>query len=139
MNELSLDTKRCYVLGLGCERATPTEEVLALVRQALDLTGIEPGQLAGLASIDSRNGEPALQAVAALFDIPAIFFDPATLERETPRISNPSAVVFARVGCHGVAESAAMAAIGVDAELVLPKIKSAHATAAIACALLQKD
>jgi cobalt-precorrin 5A hydrolase len=65
---------------------------------------------------------------------------PQTLERETPRIKNPSAVVFARVGCHGVAESAAMAAMSaLDAELVLPKIKSAHATAAIARILLQKE
>jgi cobalamin biosynthesis protein CbiG len=139
MTDLSFDTTRRYVLGLGCERATPADEVLALVQQALDLAGLGPGQLVAIASIDSRRAEPALQTVAARLDVPALFFDAATLERETPRITNPSALVFARVGCHGVAESAALAAIGADAELLLPKIKSAHATAAIAQALLQKD
>ena len=44
--------------------------------------------------------------------MPARFFDAATLERETPRLRNPSDVVFAEVGCHGVAEGAAMAAAG---------------------------
>ncbi|MFB2606402.1 cobalamin biosynthesis protein, partial [Rhizobium phaseoli] len=67
-----------------------------------------------------------------------VFFNAARLEQETPRLKNPSAIVFARVGCHGVAESAALAAIGADAELVLGKIKSAHATAAIARIGLQK-
>lgn len=138
MTDPSFDTTRRYVLGLGCERDTPAAEVLALAREALDIAGITPGQLAGVASIDSRSGEPALWAVAASFEVTGIFFDAATLERETPRLKSPSALVYARVGCHGVAESAALAAIGPDAELVLPKIKSAHATAAIAQAPLQK-
>ncbi len=80
-----------------------------------------------------------MAVVAARLAIPMLFFDAATLEKETPRIANPSDVVFARVGCHGVAESAALAAIGPEAELVLEKIKSAHATAAIARALLRKE
>lgn len=128
-----------YVLGLGCERGADADEVLALALQALGMADIEPEQLAGIASIDGRRKEPAILAVADHLDVAAVFFDAETLERETPRIKNPSAVVFARVGCHGVAESAAMAAVGPTAELFLPKIKSAHATAAIARILLQKQ
>ena len=139
MTALSFDTTRRYVLGLDCERATSADEVMALVASALEMAGAEPGQVAGLASIDSRRDEPAMVVVAARLAVPVVFFDAETLERETPRIKNPSDVVFARVGCHGVAESAALAAIGPDAELVLPKIKSAHATAAIARALLRKE
>lgn len=126
------------MLGVGCERGTPSAEVLALAGEALIAAGIGRAELAAIASIDSRRQEAAILAVSAHFAAPAVFFDALRLEQETPRLKNPSAIVFARVGCHGVAESAALAAIGADAELVLGKIKSAHATAAIARIGLQK-
>ncbi|ANL47180.1 cobalamin biosynthesis protein [Rhizobium phaseoli] len=138
MSDISFDGARRYVLGLGCERGTPPAEVLALANEALKAAGFGGPELAAIASIDSRGQEAAVLAVAAHFAVPAVFFDAARLEQETPRLKNPSAIVFARVGCHGVAESAALAAIGADAELVLGKIKSAHATAAIARIGLQK-
>ncbi|MBB5662824.1 cobalt-precorrin 5A hydrolase/precorrin-3B C17-methyltransferase [Rhizobium leguminosarum] len=139
MSDISFDTARRHVLGLGCERGTPSAEVLALAIAALDAAGIGGAELAAIASIDSRRQEAAILAVAEHFTVPALFFDAPRLEAETPRLKNPSEIVFARVGCHGVAESAALAAIGPDAELLLGKIKSAHATAAIARIGLQKD
>jgi len=39
--------------------------------------------------------------------------DAATLEAQSSRLKNPSKVVFAHTGCHGVAEGAALAAAGV--------------------------
>ena len=39
------------------------------------------------------------------------------------RTENPSDVVFAEVGTHGVAENAALAAAGPSAGLAYPKIK----------------
>lgn len=139
MTSLHLDSNRRYVLGLGCERGTAPADVLELALSALRAAGADALQLAGVASIDSRRDEPAILAVAAHFAVPAIFFDAETLERETPRIKSPSDIVFARVGCHGVAEPASLAAIGRQAELIVPKIKSAHATAAVACIRLQKE
>lgn len=126
------------MLGLGCERGTLPAEMLALAIAALDAAGIAAAELAAIASIDSRRQEPAILAVAAHFSVPAVFFDAPRLEEETPRLKNPSAIVFARVGCHGVAEAAALAAAGLDAELAVAKIKSAHATAAVARSGLQK-
>jgi cobalt-precorrin 5A hydrolase/precorrin-3B C17-methyltransferase len=130
---------RRYVLGLGCERGTSVEEVHDLAVAALAKAGVAAEELAAVASIETRSQEPAILAVAAKFAVPSIFFDAASLERETPRIKNPSATVFAHTGCHGVAEPAALAAIGPAAELTLPKLRSAHATAAIARILLQKQ
>ncbi|MBA5804142.1 MULTISPECIES: cobalamin biosynthesis protein [Rhizobium] len=138
MSDISFDTARLHVLGLGCERGTSPAEVLALAIEALDVAGIGAAELAAIASIDSRRLEPAILAVAAHFSVPAVFFDAPRLEEETPRLANPSAFVFARVGCHGVAEAAALAAAGPDAELAVAKIKSAHATAAVARSGLQK-
>lgn len=126
------------MLGLGCERGTLAVEVMALAVKALEAAGIGVAQLAAIASIDSRREESAILAIAAHFSVPAMFFDAARLEEETPRLKNPSEIVFARVGCHGVAEAAALAALGAEAELLLGKIKSRHATAAVARIGLQK-
>ncbi|WP_184394021.1 cobalamin biosynthesis protein [Rhizobium sp. BK650] len=138
MSDITIDETKRHVLGLGCERGTPDSEVMALAVEALKAVGISGAELAAVASIDSRSKEAAILAVAAHFSVPAAYFDAARLEEETPRLKNPSTVVFARVGCHGVAEAAALAALGADAELLLGKIKSRHATAAVARIGLQK-
>src|SRR3546814_1114385 len=72
--------------------------------------------------------------LARWLDVPLRFFDAATLEAETPRLANPSDVVFAEVGAHGVSEAAALAAAGPDATLLVPKHKSQRATCAVALA-----
>ncbi|MDX1400501.1 MAG: precorrin-3B C(17)-methyltransferase, partial [Kiloniellales bacterium] len=56
------------------------------------------------------------------------------LEAERARLATPSELVFREVGCHGVAEGAALAAVGGDGELILPKRKSRRATCAIGLA-----
>jgi cobalt-precorrin 5A hydrolase len=121
-----------FVIGMGCESGASVADLLPLAARALQEAGIEPRLLTALASIDSKAHEPAILAVAAHYAVPTQFFDAPTLERETPRLQNPSDLVFARVGCHGVAEAAALAAAGPAGLLVLPKRKSAFATVAIA-------
>ncbi len=123
---------KTLVLGVGCERHASTDEAIALAERALAAGGLARESLAAVASIDVKADEAAVHAVAAHFGVPARFFDAATLEAETPRLKNPSDIVFAEVGCHGVAEGAALAAVGPDGQLVVEKIKSKGATAAIA-------
>ncbi|MEM7215755.1 MAG: precorrin-3B C(17)-methyltransferase [Pseudomonadota bacterium] len=121
-----------HVIGIGCERGTSAEEVVGLVDRVLEESKIAKGAIAGIASIDVKADEPAIQAVADYLSVSARFLDAATLEMETPRLANPSEIVFTEVGCHGVAEGAALAATGPDSELVVPKEKSNRATVAIA-------
>lgn len=123
---------KTLVLGMGCERNASAEESIALAEQALDQGGFSRDSLAAVCSIDLKADEAAIHAVAAHFGVPARFFTAEALEAEAPRLKNPSEVVFAEVGCHGVAEGAALAAVGVSGELVVEKIKSKGATAAIA-------
>lgn len=119
-------------VGVGCERGTPADEVAALVRAALAAAGLAPAAVGLVASLDLKMDEPAVQALAADLGVPARFFDAATLEAETPRLATPSDVVFAEVGCHGVAEAAALAAVGPAGHLLLPKHKGPRATVAVA-------
>ncbi len=120
------------VLGLGCERGADAYELIALAETAMIASGLSANALACVASIDLKADEPAIHAVAKHFGIPARFFDVKTLARQKPRLANPSDVVFAEVGCHGVAEGAALAAAGKDSLLIVDKQKSQRATCAIA-------
>ncbi|MGV8936871.1 MAG: precorrin-3B C(17)-methyltransferase [Allorhizobium sp.] len=125
---------KTLVLGMGCERNCDRAEAIALAEQALSRGGFARQSLAAVASLDLKADETAVHAVADHFGVPARFFDAATLEAQAPRLKNPSEVVFAEVGCHGVAEGAALACVGEDGVLAVEKIKSKGATAAIAIA-----
>ena len=117
-----------HVLGLGCARNADPEEMWEHVSATLAEAQIAPGAVACVATIDIKADEPAMNVVAARLGVPLRLFSAAELEAQTPHLANPSDVVFAEVGCHGVAEGAALAAGGV---LVVEKRKTATTTCAV--------
>lgn len=119
-------------LGVGCERGCDPDELWNLACATLAEADLAPESVACVVSLDLKADEPAVHAVAARLGVPARFFGAPRLEAETPRLANPSDVVFREVGCHGVAEGAALAAAGPAAVLVAPKHRSARATCAVA-------
>lgn len=119
-------------LGLGCERGATPEEAVALATETLAARGIAAGALACVASIDLKEDEDAVHATAAAFGVPVRFFSAAQLEALTPRLANPSVAVFRAVGCHGVAEGAALAVSGPGGRLVVEKTRSKRVTVALA-------
>jgi cobalt-precorrin 5A hydrolase/precorrin-3B C17-methyltransferase len=120
------------VMGLGCERNAEPADVIALAENCLSQHGLSPLSLAAVASIDLKSDESAIHQAALHFGVPARFFSTPELDRETPRLKNPSAIVAKEVGVPGVAEAAALAAAGPDCELVVEKTRSTRATCAIA-------
>ncbi len=124
--------QQTHVLGLGCARNADAAEMWAHVSETLHAHNIAPGAIACVATIDLKADEPAIIATAKRLGVPLRLFTPAELEAETPRLANPSDVVFAEVGCHGVSEGAALAAAGRDATLAIPKSKTTTTTCAIA-------
>jgi cobalt-precorrin 5A hydrolase/precorrin-3B C17-methyltransferase len=121
-------------LGVGCARNCPPEELRALVQGLLAEAALAPGAIRGLFTLDLKADEPAVLALARGLGLPLRLFDAAALEALTPRLATPSAAVFAEVGCHGVAEAAALAGAGEAAVLWYPKRKTGSATAALALA-----
>jgi cobalt-precorrin 5A hydrolase / precorrin-3B C17-methyltransferase len=120
------------VLGLGCERLAEEAEVRRLVEDSLAKANIAKEAIACVASIALKAAEPAIHAAATRLGVPTRFFDADRLERETPRLKNPSDLVYRETGCHGVAEGAALAGVGADGALTLPKQRSQRATCALA-------
>jgi cobalt-precorrin 5A hydrolase/precorrin-3B C17-methyltransferase len=120
------------VVGVGCERDCDPSELRDLVYQTLADAGLALQSVTAVVSIDVKADEPAVNVTADSLGVPARFFSAVQLEAETPRIENPSDIVFREVGTHGVSESAALAAVGPKGSLIVAKCKSRRATCAIA-------
>jgi len=123
---------RRLALGVGCRRGASAAELEALVHRTLAAHTLEGAAIALLCSIDTKADEPAVQTLARRLEVPTRFYSAKRLERETPRLASPSDAVFRMVGCHGVAESAALAAAGAGGALLVPKQSSRRATCALA-------
>ncbi|NKW80042.1 cobalamin biosynthesis protein [Ochrobactrum pecoris] len=108
------------------------DELLALAEQVLSRSpGSRPD---AIATLSTKRGDPIWTELAAHYECALCFFDAERLEQETPRLKNPSEAVFRSVGCHGVAEAAALAAAGANGFLAVGKTVSGRATAALAVA-----
>ena len=124
--------RQCLALGVGCARGCDPDEIIALVHKTLSEAGRSPYEVAGVWSVDVKADEAAVHALASNLGVTAKFYSATDLDAQTPRLANPSDVVFAEVGCHGVAEGAALAAAGKSAGLLIEKAKTANATCAAA-------
>jgi len=119
-----------YALGLGCARGCSIEEMWSLVSKCLLDSNIAEGSISCIGSLDLKGDEPAIIETALRLGVPFRVFNASELEAMTPKLANPSSIVFSEVGCHGVSEAAALALS--NGELVLEKKKTLNATCAIA-------
>ncbi|WP_066707925.1 precorrin-3B C(17)-methyltransferase [Celeribacter ethanolicus] len=117
-----------YALGVGCARNADPEELWQNVSDMLSDQEVALGAIASVNTIDLKADEPAMNVLATRLGVPLRLFTAAELEMQADRLANPSEVVFAEVGCHGVAEGAALAAGGT---LFAEKRKTANTTCAL--------
>ncbi|MFF0729314.1 precorrin-3B C(17)-methyltransferase [Streptomyces sp. NPDC004134] len=113
------------IAGVGASRGVAEDEVLGLIRDALDGAGLSPRSVAALATVDAKAGEPGLLAAADRLGVPLRTFPAAELAAVD--VPTPSAAPLAAVGTPSVAEAAALTAAGPGAELLVPKRKSTPA------------
>lgn len=120
------------VLGVGTSRHCRPAELRSLVRRTLRAAKLAEGAIAAVVSLDLKMDEPAVTQLAEGLGVPARFFTTDELLRQTPRLASPSPATFRATGCYGVAEGAALAAVGKAGALVVAKRKSGNATCAVA-------
>ncbi len=130
-------THPLLIAGMGCERNCPLEPLLQLVDQTLAEHGLGRQDLRAIASIELKQDEQGLHALAAQLGVPIVFYPAAVLRDYGDRLSRKSDIVFRATGCYGVAEAAALAHAerlisGWPAELIIPKHKNPKATFAVA-------
>jgi len=125
---------KILTLGVGGERGVAAEELIGLVEDTLTRHRLAKASLVVIASIDLKEDEAAIHALARHLGLPVRVFTASELNDQAPRLKTPSAVVMAEVGCPGVAEGAALAAAGPESRLIIAKTKSKRATCAVALA-----
>jgi cobalt-precorrin 5A hydrolase / precorrin-3B C17-methyltransferase len=115
------------VVGVGSSRGVTADEVLGLVDAALAEAGLSPRSVAHLATVDVKANEAGIVEAAARRGWRLVTHPAERLAAVD--VPHPSAAALAAVGTASVAEAAAV----VEAvALVVPKRKSAMATAAVA-------
>ena len=67
------------VVGLGCQRGCDVDTLLGLFDSALAEGGVERQRVTALASIDRKQNEPGLLALARLLDLPLQCFSAGQL------------------------------------------------------------
>ncbi|MCA0433941.1 MAG: precorrin-3B C(17)-methyltransferase [Proteobacteria bacterium] len=121
-------------VGIGCERGTDPAEVKMLLENTLASHNIAAQSIWQYGSIDLKEDEPAITQFGNVQ-----FFSAEQLKAQSPRLTAPSEIVEKEVGTPGVAEAAALALVGAEGKLIVPKTKSKRATIAIAEARRHED
>jgi len=130
------ESPQVFWVGMGCRTDCSFEELRELLFRVLAQHSLPQSGMQGLASIEQKAGEPGLAALAKALDLPLQGFSSEQLSRYEGLLSIRSARSFARTGCHGVAESAALAMAHAHAgawpRLHVSREQSSAATVAIA-------
>jgi cobalt-precorrin 5A hydrolase len=118
------------VAGVGCNRGTDSDEIYHHLMGVLKASRLASTSLTHLASIDVKQDEAGLIAVAESLKLPLKFFKREQLNH-AKGVQNPSAVVKKYVGVKSVCEAAAILA-SQNGRLIVPKQSSKNVTVAIA-------
>jgi cobalt-precorrin 5A hydrolase len=121
---------RNLVLGIGCNRGTPVDEIDEFVTTHLKRIFVSLKSVRCIASAVAKQDETGLIAFAERYGIPLEFFESEELNRVACP-SPPSEHARAAIGAVGVAEPAALLASG-GGRLMLQKVKSGNVTLAVA-------
>lgn len=117
------------VVGVGCNRNTPEEEIKEAVLNTLIKHNLSPLSLSALATVASKGSEEGLVSFAEKHRLPLRLFSPAELNR-VPGIKESEAARKA-LGARAVAEPAALLAAGA-AGLLVEKQRIGAVTVAVA-------
>ena len=120
---------RSLVLGLGCNRGTPAEELEAMVLRTLAELRLSLYSVRNVATAGIKGDEAGLLALCAKYGWELVLYSPEQLNTIVP--DHPSEAVFRATGAYGVCEPAALLSSGADS-LLLCKQKSGNATIAVA-------
>jgi cobalt-precorrin 5A hydrolase len=119
-----------FVLGVGCRRGVPCEEIEALFQELCKTRGLPASCLREVATVSLKADEPGLREFSNQHGVPLRCFTIEELSEVTD-LPTPSAQVRAKIGINGVAEPAAMLAAG-SSTLLVPKFRGKRVTMALA-------
>jgi cobalt-precorrin 5A hydrolase len=122
---------RSLIAGVGCHKGAPAEEILDFLQETFRQAGLSLHSLKALATIAAKKDEPGLVEAARRLHVELLWFTAEELEKVP--VPHPSAQAARHVGAKSVSEAAALKAG--QGELLVPKMKSANVTVAVARAV----
>lgn len=127
--------------GIGCRGGCSGEEIAGLVRALFDEAALDHASRASIliAAPERKRAEPGVTEAAATLGLALRFIPDADLAAAQDRTVTRSARVEAAVGIASVAEAAALAAVGPDSRLLVPRRSTSRATAALAISQTPED
>ncbi len=109
-------------LGLGCDRGTSLETIETAIDKALQSADLNREAICQFATIDKKNDEVALLALAEKYHKPLHFYPAEALAKVD--VPSPSEVVMKYMGTPSVSEAAALLAANTQmTDLVVEKFK----------------
>lgn len=120
------------VAGVGCRTGASARDVEAAIASARDRAGVTPQALSVIATAVAKAREPGIAAAAFARGVTLVVVPQADLEAAGARVMTRSERVAALMGVPSIAEAAALAAAGSDAQLVGPRIALGPVTCALA-------
>jgi precorrin-4 C11-methyltransferase len=120
----------CLVVGVGCNRGTPANEILQNIQAALAGAGLSITAIKTIATIEDKADEIGLLELCGRQGWPLKIISRADIAA-VENLPNPSAWAQKALGVPGVAEPAALLAAGA-AELLVEKVKYPNVTVAVA-------
>lgn len=127
--EFLLLRPRNLVVGIGCNRGTPMEEMRNLLESVFQKYGLSLRSVRNLASVDLKSGEPGMIRLAEYLERPIHFYPKEELRKVC--VPTPSRRVAHHIGVESVCEAAAVLSARNPSLLVL-KQKSPNVTLAVA-------
>ena len=122
---------RQYALGIGCRQGKTRGEIMEVLDDVLKETGIEAGEIFGIASIDIKKDEQGIIELSEALRVPFSTFTSEELN-SVPGTFNESEFVREKTGVGNVCERAAIALCEGKGVLVAEKYAKNGITAAIA-------
>ncbi len=120
------------VAGIGCRKGCGADEIVALIEQAVRDAGIANCRFTALAAPRFKQDEPGPRGAAERMNLPLLLIEDAAMRAAEPQCATRSVTALEATGFASVAEAAALAAVGPEGRLVLPRIASNMATCALA-------
>jgi cobalt-precorrin 5A hydrolase len=119
------------VAGVGCRAGASAAEVEAAITIALAGAGLKPEVLGMIATSAAKAAEPGIVDAASQRGVKFVVVPQAEFEAAGLRVVTRSERVLALTGVPSVSEAAALAAGGLDARLIAPRVAVGPATCAL--------
>lgn len=125
---------REYALGIGCRQGKTRQEIMEVLGEVLEETGIEAGEIFGIASIDIKKDEQGIIELSEALRVPFRTFTSEELN-SVPGTFNESEFVREKTGVGNVCERAAIALCEGKGVLAAEK----HAKNGVTIAMARKE